>query len=256
MRRTRSSPRTRWSRIAPVLTAAAVAAALLTLAAGPAAAHEQRKVERYSFVVGFGEEPAYAGSRNSVQVVISDSAGQPVRDLGDTLEVMVMTGGQQKALSLEPAFGDDWGTPGDYRAWFIPSAAGRYKFHLRGTVKGQKVDQAFTSGPGTFNDVEDPAKASFPPVKAVDAGQLAQRLDRELPRMVVSNQLAVTAAQAAERRARRDAAQARLLALGGIALGLVGIVLGGLAIRRRPTPPAPPAPRHLDQSRIPARSLS
>jgi hypothetical protein len=244
MRRTRPNPPTSWRRIAPALVAAAVAAALLTLAAGPAAAHEQRDVQRYSLVVGFGDEPAYAGGKNSVQVIVTDSAGKPVRDLGGTLEVMVMAAGQRRTMPLEPAFGDDWGTPGDYRAWFIPSAPGRYSFHLRGTIRGQKVDQAFTSGPDTFSDVNDPAKASFPPVSAVDAGQLAQRLERELPRLAIAVQQGVAAGQAAERRAHQDAAQARLLALGGIALGLVGIVLGAMALLRRP---APPAPRHLDQ---------
>src|SRR5688572_23971421 len=101
MRRTRPNPPTSWRRIAPALVAATVAA-LLTLAAGPAAAHEQREVQRYSFVVGFGDEPAYAGGKNSVQVVIADSAGRPVRDLGGTLEVMVMAAGQRKAMRLEP----------------------------------------------------------------------------------------------------------------------------------------------------------
>jgi hypothetical protein len=255
MRRTRATRRTSWSRIVPALTAVAVTAALLTLVAGPAAAHEERAVERYGFVVGFGDEPAYAGAKNSVQVVITDSSGQPVRDLGDTLEVMVKAGGQEKVLPLEAAFGAGWGTPGDYRAWFIPSEPGRYTFHLHGTVKGQKIDQAFTSGQNTFGDVEDPAKASFPPVKSVDARQLAQRLDRELPRTAVTVQQAVAASQAAERRAREDAAQARLLALGGIALGLIGVVLGGMAMVRRPARPAPPAPRHLDRDRVPVRSL-
>jgi hypothetical protein len=257
MRWTRQSPTTSWRRTASTLTAAAVTAAMVLLLAGPAAAHEQRTVERYSFVVGFGEEPAFAGTRNSVQVQISDSSGRPVRDLGDTLDVMVMAGGQEKELPLEAAFGDGWGTPGDYRAWFVPTAPGRYKFHLKGSVKGQKIDQAFTSGPDTFSDVQDPAKAGFPAVDTVTTDQLAQRLDRELPRQAAATREALAASQAAERRAREDAAQARLLALGGMALGLVGIVLAGIALARRPARPMPPpAPRHLEHDRARARTLT
>jgi hypothetical protein len=229
----------------------ATATALLTLGAGAATAHEERAVGRYSVVVGFGEEPAYAGTRNSVQVRVSDPAGKPVRDLGGTLDAMLMAGGQERKLPLEPAFGDDWGTPGDYRAWFVPSVPGRYAVHLAGTIKGQRIDQVFTSGPGTFDDVQDPARASFPATRTASAGELAQRLDRELPRLAASTQGALAASQAAERRARAEAGQARLLALGGIALGLLGVVLAILAVVRanRLARPATSVPRHLDRAR-------
>ena len=49
-------------------------------------------------------------------------SGNPVTDLADPLKVTVKTGTQEMRLSLVPNFevGGD-GTPGDYRAWFIPS---------------------------------------------------------------------------------------------------------------------------------------
>jgi hypothetical protein len=235
-RRARGS---RTSRIVPIAVAAGAAVLLLALQAAPAAAHEGRRVGRYTFLIGFGDEPAYAGQKNSVQVLISDAAGRPVTDLGDDLGVMVMAAGKDMELRLEPYFEvGEWGTPGDYRAFLVPTAPGRYSFHLHGAINGQKVNQRFTSGPKTFGDVEDPAKVAFP-VKNPSTGQLAQRLDREVPRLGAALQATLTA----ERAARRTADQARLLALAGILLGVVGLSTAGVAVRRARRRPAAGAAR-------------
>jgi hypothetical protein len=217
---------------------------LVVLLASPAAAHERRQTAGYGYVVGFGDEPAYAGEKNSVQVMVSNGAGRPVRN-ADGLEVMVMAGGRQTRLKLEPHFGDTWGTPGDYRAFFIPTAAGQYTFHLGGTIAGKRIKaQRFVSGPDTFSDVEDPAKVAFP-VKSPTTAQLAARVDREVPRLSASLQGALAAqrqAADAARRARDAAGQARLLAIGGLLVGAAGLLVAGLAIARRPA--AVPAARH------------
>jgi hypothetical protein len=217
---------------------------LVVVLAAPAGAHEGRKVGGgYSLVVGFGDEPAYAGEKNSVQVLVSDGAGRPVRN-ADGLEVTVLAGGRQSRLQLEPYFGDDWGTPGDYRAFFIPTAAGQYTFQLSGTIAGMKIkSQRFASGPDSFSDVEDPAKVAFP-VKSPTTAQLAERVDREVPRLAASLQGALAAQQqatAAAQRARDAAGQARLLAIVGVLIGAAGLLVAGLAIARRPA--ATPAAR-------------
>src|SRR6478735_9175556 len=64
-------------------------------------------------------------------------------------------------FGTEPAYvevGGD-GTPGDYRAWFIPSQPGPYTFHFTGSVRGTKIDESLTSGPTTFDEVQDPGEA-------------------------------------------------------------------------------------------------
>ena len=217
---------------------------LVVLLASPAGAHERRQASGYSYVVGFGDEPAYAGEKNSVQVMVSDGAGKPVRN-ADGLKVMVLAGDKQTELKLEPYFGDTWGTPGDYRAFFIPTAAGQYTFHLHGTIAGKKIKaQRIASGPNSFSDVEDPAKAAFP-VKSPTTAQLAERVDREVPRLSASLQGALAAQQqaaTAAERARDAAGQARLLAIAGVLVGAAGLVVAGLAIARRPA--AVPAARH------------
>ena len=92
--------------------AAVLAVLLAPLLALPASAHGEHKVAKYTFVVGFGTEPAYAGVTNSVQLIISNN-DKPVTD-AKGLKVTVSTGDAEgKAFPLEPYFGDDWGTPGD-----------------------------------------------------------------------------------------------------------------------------------------------
>jgi len=214
---------------------------LVVLLAAPAAAHERRQAGGYSYVVGFGDEPAYAGEKNSVSVAITDGAGRPVRN-ANGLQVMVMAGGKQTQMKLEPAFGDTWGTPGDYRAFFIPTAAGKYTFHLHGTIAGKRIKpQRFVSGPNTFSDVEDPSKVSFP-AKSPTTAQLAERVDREVPRLNASLQATQQQAAEAARRARDAAGQARMLAIAGLLVGAAGLVVAGLAIARRPT--VAPTARH------------
>ena len=49
----------------------------------PAVAHETKEAGGYSFVVGWGIEPAYVGQLNSVQLIVTHKAdGDPVNDPG------------------------------------------------------------------------------------------------------------------------------------------------------------------------------
>jgi hypothetical protein len=61
------------TRLLAAVVAVPLAALLLPLLASPAAAHEARTVGKYHFVVGFGDEPAYAGEKNSVQLILADA---------------------------------------------------------------------------------------------------------------------------------------------------------------------------------------
>jgi hypothetical protein len=225
-------------RILPAVVASTLVGLLIPLLASPAAAHEEKTVGKYHFVVGFGDEPAYAGEKNSVQLILADAKDKPVIDLGNTLKVDVTTGSAEPLkLSMEPNFEvGEFGTPGDHRAFFIPTAPGSYSFHFTGTIKGQKVDQTFKSGPQTFSDIDDPAQVQYP-VKQPTGGQLATRADRETAR--------INAALTQERdQAKDDAASARTLAIIGLIVGALGLVAAivALARGRRPAAPAAPAP--------------
>ena len=208
--------------------AVVLAVLLVPLLVVPASAHGEHKVANYTFVVGFGTEPAYAGTTNSVQVTIS-SNGKPVTN-AKGLQAAVTTGdAAPKEMALRPNFGEGWGEQGDYRAFFIPTAPGAYTFRISGTLGGKKIDKSFTSVKDGFDEVIDPAEVQYPAVEPTGS-QVTTRLDRETARL--------NAALAAEREAADDEiAGARRLATIGLVVGVLGLLaavgVGVVALRRR-----------------------
>jgi len=201
--------------------AALAATVILTLVPGaPASAHVDHAEGDLTIAVGFASEPAYAGQPNAVQLLVSHHE-QPVTDLapGD-LTVEIVFGGQTTTVSADPDFEvGEWGTPGDYRAPFIPTQPGAYTFHVTGSIDATDVDFSTTSGPKTFSDVVDPAEAMFPPIEAPSSADLAAKISAEAAR----TDEAVASAQSA-------ADTARLVA---IAAAIVAVVAIGLAIASR-----------------------
>lgn len=200
---------------------AAVVALMLSMmvtTGGVAGAHERRQVGSYVMRVGWADEPTYAGVKNAVQLLLSDASGKPFTDVPEDLKVEVMYGTQKMGpLALDAAFGKNFGRPGDFRAALIPTRPGNYIFHFVGALKGQRIDQSFTSSDTTFDPVREGAAIEFP-VKDPSPGQLADKLDR------LNGRLETAAA---------ETAQARLL--GGAAL--LGVIIGAVvlgAARRAP----------------------
>jgi hypothetical protein len=208
--------------------AAVLAVLLVPLPAAPALAHGEHEVANYTFVVGFGTEPGYAGVTNSVQLMISNN-GKPVTD-AKGLKVAVSTGdAEPREMALEPYFGQGWGEQGDYRAFFIPTAPGAYTFKITGTLGGRKIDESYTSGKDGFDEITDPAEAQYP-VQEPTGTQVTTKLDRETARL--------NAALAAEQQAADDqVADARRLATIGLVVGALGLIaavgVGVVALRRR-----------------------
>lgn len=187
-----------------------------------ASAHVAKNFGPVHIEMGFGTEPGYAGQPNSVYLGIEKN-GKPVVDLTDTLKVNVSYGTQSVDLPLTPNFvvGGD-GTPGDYRAWFIPSQAGPYTFHITGTVDGTKVDWTESSSPSTFDTIQAPADASFPKVSALTSQQLTDLISNQSARLQTSIDSANSAAKSA-----------RTVAVIGIAVGALGLGIGALALARK-----------------------
>ena len=205
-----------------IFIAVAVAGSVLGLFAAPALAHGSYDKGDLSIVTGFATEPAYINQPNAVQLVIG-RAGNAVTDLqpGD-LAVTVEFGGQSTELNLEPQFEvGEWGTPGDYRAAFIPTQPGKYTFSIKGTVDGEKVDYSMTSGPKTFSEVEDTAPAMFPAENAPSTADLATRIDAETAR--IDNAIA----------SANDAADsARTLAIVAGVIAVIAVVVAIVAVAR------------------------
>ena len=202
-----------------VLTISALAGAFVLLLTGPALAHGSYTHGDLSILTGFAVEPAFAGQPNAVELEIS-RGGKAVADLaqGD-LKVSVSFGGQTTDLTLEPNFEvGEWGTPGDYRAAFIPTQPGKYTFHIAGTVQGEKVDYSMTSVPATFSEVEDPGPAMFPAVDAPSTADLSTKIDAAAARTDTS----ISSAQDTADSARTVAIIAVVVAVAAIVLAVVG----------------------------------
>jgi hypothetical protein len=145
----------------------------------PTSAHDAHVVGLYRLEIGWGEEPAFTGIRNSVVVEITEAkGGEPVNDLdGGALSVEVSFGAERVVLPLQPA----WSRRNEFRASILPTRAGTYTFHITGTVKSQPIDITSTCAEKTFDCVVDVSHIQFP-VKDPSVGQLAERVERSLPR--------------------------------------------------------------------------
>ena len=218
------------SRLRVGVAVATLASVMLALSAAPAFAHEVRKVGAYEFTVGWDHEPTYTGVENAVQLILKDSKGNPVDDLGDppSLKVQAINANQTSdPLDLRASFDADTGlgTHGEFDAAIIPTVPGDYTFHLTGSVNGQNVDEKFTSSDKTFDPVKDPTEVQFP-AKVPSNSQLAQSVNRVTAR-----------ASTAAKDAKNSADTATILAIigigAGVLLGGAGLIVAITARRRR-----------------------
>jgi hypothetical protein len=189
-------------------------ATMITLSI-PLVAHDSHVAGPYRLEIGWDEEPAFTGMRNAVVVEITEAAGgAPLIDLGGgSLSAEVSFGTERVVLPLQPA----WGRRNEYRASIIPTRAGTYTFHITGRVKNVPIDITSACSEKTFDCVADASEIQFP-VKDPSVGQLAERLDRSLPR---------------NEQARDSAARARTMSYAAIALAALALLLAlGLGARR------------------------
>jgi hypothetical protein len=149
---------------------AAVLAAALTMMVGPGAvlAHETRDVGEHTVVVGFADEPVFTGQKSGLEFSVSRGE-EPVEGLEETLAATVTFGDRTRDLEISPRFGE----PGWYQSVFFPTAAGPYTFRIFGEIEGQPFDESFTSGPDTFNEVQDVTGGQFP-VQFPPTGDIAR----------------------------------------------------------------------------------
>lgn len=196
-----------------IIVFASLALVALSLPSGSVLAHEEREVGDYVLEVGWAIEPTAVESPNSLFLKVeTKESGEGVQGLEETLEAEVTIGGgaHTKSLPLE-ASGEE---PGVYGSPIVPTRTGDYTFRIYGTVGDQEVDESFSSGPETFETVEDVADLQFPdqvPSNAELAAQIAA-LDTD---------------------GEGDSDTAMILAIIGIVAGVIGIGVGAFAIAQR-----------------------
>jgi hypothetical protein len=218
--------------IRPIVVVVAAVLSLPAMAA-TAVAHGDEAAGALTVTIGFGTEPAYASHPNSVQVLLRHGGDGVINARDLTAEVSF--GDASTTVPLEPHFGPGWGTPGDYRAWFVPTEPGTYTFHVTGTADGEEIDIEMTSGPQTFSDVLPLRDAMFPPVDAPGTDVLAERIEQESARTagaLASAEEAAAAASDAAGAARSTAVIAIVIALVAAAAASVTLMRG----RRGVTP--------------------
>jgi hypothetical protein len=168
-------------RITPLATMGTLAVGTLLLAAPlSASAHEVRQIAdgKYQIVVGFMDEPVYAGDKSGLEFFVTDlsapatpaaaassdgdedevAAGAPVDGLEKTLKAEVIFEDQTMELPLEARYN----TPGAYQSVFYPEKPGDYTFRIYGKIGDTDIDESFTSSPEGFDAVKDPAPLQFP----------------------------------------------------------------------------------------------
>jgi hypothetical protein len=182
---------------------------LVFASAERASAREKLTVGTVQLTIGWGEEPAFAGSRNSISLEVSDLSGAPLADPGARLSVDVTFGERRVSLPLLSA-----GQPGHFRAWIVPTRAGSYAFHIAGSFKSESIDITAVCSEKTFPCVTDPVDIHFPEKDSTPA-QLADWTARAQPRID---------------QALDDASEARRLSFASLALAIVAL---GVGISRR-----------------------
>jgi len=187
--------------------AVSLSAALLALS-DPIRATDKQTVGTMQLTIGWGDESAFAGSRNSIDVSVADANGAAVADPMNKLNVEVSFGDRRLRLPMTPVERH----PGMYRAWIVPSRAGSYAFHISGRLKGEAVAITSACSEKTFQCVTEPGEVQFPE-KDPSSAQLAES---------VSN------SQARVQQAIDDATEARLISFVALTISAAAVALAVL----------------------------
>ncbi|MCA9968731.1 MAG: hypothetical protein KC425_00875 [Anaerolineales bacterium] len=184
--------------------ALALAGLLLLLAVPAARAHTRVTVGPYAIVVGWVTEPPIVGERNALFFEITED-GAPVTGAEAGLRAVIQYGGRTFQANLNPVAE----RPGEYTAELVPTIRGQYSVQLTGSLGDLAVDETIEP-----EEVFPADRLQFPEPQP-DARALQQELRDSV------------AALEAQLRT------ARLLAIGGLVLGLAGLGVGAAGWRAR-----------------------
>jgi hypothetical protein len=133
------------------------------------------------------------------------------------IEVTHVPTSVKRVMELRPLVGQDV----SYVADFIPTAPGVYTFRFFGEIEGYAIDESFTSGPGSFDEVEPASSVQFP-VMLREARELQSGLEG------VQSDTAVIATTADD--AGSKASTALMIGIIGMMAGIAGVGVGAYAV--------------------------
>jgi len=178
----------------------------------PALAHERREIGPYTFVVGWENEPSFAGQKNgaSLRIFRTDN-NDAVEGAEKTLKLEVVQGSVRREFPLRGVFR----TPGSYTSDILPAKEGDYRFRFFGMVGTTNVEQVFDSAEGKFNKAESLQTIMFPAAETAAPAPASPAVggSEELSRTTV-----------------RTASEAMNIATIGLIAGALGVILGVLAL--------------------------
>ncbi|HUO50153.1 MAG TPA: hypothetical protein VMU25_01100 [Candidatus Paceibacterota bacterium] len=221
---------------------------LLTLALPLfASAHEMATYNiggsMYQIVIGSLNEPVAVDDKTGVDLTVSKCtkptcaptmspdgdmdgpAGTPVNGLDQTLKVTLIAGQQKKTLALSP----QEGTEGKYTAPFYPTVATTLSYELTGTINGTPVDLSYTCLPeGTPKAPLDTAQ------KELSNGVTQMSVSGGFGCPVPKEDMGFPEQSASIHALASETGSTQEMAIGALALSVIGIVLGGtVAFMRR-----------------------
>lgn len=203
----------------------------------PAFAHNEAEVGDIRLVGGWGVEPPLIGQLNTIVIQVTTiSDGEPVTNAFASADVVVRKGGVQRELALTPAEEAGW-----YTAEIIPTQLGQYAVAFSGRIGTQSVNTQIE-----LEDVEDTARLNFPEAGSDPSQGIPEDFVDQMRQVITSltvqvedaNNAAQNASDAATNAAesagetRGAADRAYLGGLVGIGVGVAGIAIAAVALRK------------------------
>jgi hypothetical protein len=123
----------------------------LFLQVGFAFAHERIEIGPYAVIVGWRNEPAIVGERNSILFQVSED-GEIIEHLESTVDAEIIYAGRIFRANITPADAEGW-----YAIEFLPTVRGQYTLRLVGSINDLEIDELIEP-----EEVLPPAILEFP----------------------------------------------------------------------------------------------
>lgn len=162
-------------------------------------AHTRLEIGPYILIIGWLEEPVIVGERNAIIVDVTRN-DIPVDDVEATLDLELLYAGNSFRANLNPT-----DTVGVYTAQVYPTVRGQYSVRLFGDIDGFEIDEIVDP-----EEVFPASRIQFPEAEP-DSFEMETRLE-----LLEAN-----------------VRTARLTSFVGVAVGLIGTVLGVLGVRKK-----------------------